>query len=285
MSLDERVARKQARSRCLKAHEIFLFWLAALAFWDFFFSSALFALPNIHYLTFPSATWTLIELVKRRDDLKQLSLHDFLGKTLSPSEAFKLIFFTPVVVAIGVGGWSLLVLIGAKIDPERAYQVWHLMMPSDFDKIEWSYSWLAVELICAGIVAPIAEEIVFRGIILQALLKKYSLGVAIIMTSLLFSIFHFDKSVLSAFIHSVIFSVVAVRFSSLYAPMLIHGLYNLMATILRVSCGVSLIADRNHFSSALYWLPELSLLVVALLVCVAYTIYTFHEQKRSTTCA
>jgi membrane protease YdiL (CAAX protease family) len=285
MRRKEHANAKKILSRRLESYEIFIFWLAALAFWDTLFSSSLFDLSNICYLTFPATAWTTIELIKRNGKFDQLSLDDFLGRRLSRREVVTVISFTPVVIAVGVGSWALLVLIGAEINPDRTYQVWHLMMPSDFQKIEWSYSWLTIHLICATIVAPIIEEIIFRGVVLRALLKKYSVTSAIICTSLLFAFFHLDKSYLSAFIQSVIFSVVAIRFRSLYAPMLIHGLYNLIVTILKVSLGLSLLADKSRFSSALYWLPELALLLAALLACVIYAIYTYRTRGTAATSA
>jgi membrane protease YdiL (CAAX protease family) len=280
MSIQNRAKVAFSRSRPLGACEIFIFWLATLAFWDAVFSAPILSFANIHYLAFPATALTVIALVKRTAEAERSQIKRYMGKDLSTAVIPSVLFFTAITVATGIGGWALLVLIEASIAPERTFRAWDFITSDSFNGLKWSYSWVAIDLICASIVAPITEEIIFRGVIQRALLKQYSVPGAIFGTALIFSLFHFDKSFLSAFMHSIIFSVVAIRFSSLYAPMLVHGLYNFTTSILRASMGVSLVADPARFDTVSYWLPELTLLGVALLICAVYAIHSFSRQRQ-----
>jgi membrane protease YdiL (CAAX protease family) len=278
----QKISAADSQPRPFRAYEIVVLWLAALAFWDAFFSLWSTNLPNIQYLTFPATGLTVIKIIKRNAKIEKSSFQRFIGRNLSSTDVFTALSLTPAVVATGVGGWSLLVLIGANINPDRTYSVWHLISESDFRNISWSPSWIVIEIIAAAIVAPILEEIVFRGILLQFLLKKYSVPTAISITSILFALLHFDKSFISAFIHSIIFSVLAIRFSSLYAPMLLHGFYNLSVSFLRIFLGVSLIADKNRFSSISYWAPELIFFAIGLLLLLIYSFHACTTRARFT---
>jgi len=256
--------------RPLRAREILIFWLAAFGFWEAVFSQ-LKLLPDIRYLAYPATAWTLIVLTKRTAD-EQISLGTLLGKSLARATLPGLFICTALTIATGFGGWALQVFIEASINPERTFRAWRFMSAEAFETVNWSYSWVAIELMCGAIVAPIMEEIVFRGVLQKALLKRYSLPRAILYTALIFSLFHLDKSLLSSFLHSVLYSIVAIRLSSLYAAMLVHGFYNLTTTILRTSVGLSLVVDKGRINAISYWLPEFSLLAVALLICIVWTI-------------
>jgi membrane protease YdiL (CAAX protease family) len=280
MSVQNKAGGAPSKSRPLQAYEIFIFWLAGLAFWDAVFSAQLFSLPNIRYLAFPATALTVIALLKRTAEAERVSIRTYLGKDLSTTAIPTVLLSTAITIGTGIGGWALLVLIEASIAPERTFRAWDFITAASFQTLKWSYSWVAIDLICASIVAPITEEIIFRGVIQKALLKRYSVPRAIFGTALIFSFFHFDKSFLSAFMHSIIFSLVAIRFSSLYAAMIVHGLYNLTTSILRASIGISLVADPVRLNTVSYWLPELSLLAVALLICAIYAIHIFPRQRQ-----
>jgi membrane protease YdiL (CAAX protease family) len=266
MSVGIRLKGRPQGVRALRAHEIVIFWFAALAFWGAVFSAELMTfLPNVEYLAFPAAGLTLIALIKTAAQAEHVTIGNFLGKDFCLAALPATLISTVLTIATGIGGWALLVLIEANINPERTYRVWNLMTPEAFQVVKWSYYWLAVELICAVVVAPITEEIVFRGLIQKSLMKRFSAPRAVLITALIFSCLHYDKCFPTAFIHSVIYSVLAIHLSSLYPGMLVHGIYNFIVTILRTSIGISLVADINRFDTVSYWLPELSLSAVTLL--------------------
>ena len=80
------------------------------------------------------------------------------------------------------------------------------------------------------IVAPIAEEILFRGYLLGKLRKYAPLWVAIIVTSLIFAIVHFAWNVgLDVFALSIALCLLRVMTGSLWASIMLHMLKNSVA--------------------------------------------------------
>ena len=84
---------------------------------------------------------------------------------------------------------------------------------------------LYIDVIMAVFVAPILEEIVFRGVIMNNL-RKYGIRVAIIINSLLFGLSHYNiEMIVPAFLTGIIFSYVAYKYSIKYS-ILIHFFIN-----------------------------------------------------------
>ena len=92
---------------------------------------------------------------------------------------------------------------------------------------------LYIDVIMAVFVAPILEEIVFRGVIMNNL-KKYGIRVAIIINSLLFGLSHYNiEMIVPAFLTGIIFSCVAYKYSIKYS-ILIHFFINAITKISQV---------------------------------------------------
>lgn len=95
-------------------------------------------------------------------------------------------------------------------------------------------------LITVGILGPIYEEIVFRGLILR-LLKRITLNryFAIIFSSLLFGIVHLNWfapfsaffSVISAFIFGLVVAAIWEKTENIYLCILFHMTYNFLAIL------------------------------------------------------
>ncbi len=80
------------------------------------------------------------------------------------------------------------------------------------------------------IAAPILEELIFRGVILEGLLKKYSPLQAIVISSLLFGLIHLNPSqFVSAFLGGLFIGWVYAINRNLILCILIHFTINLIA--------------------------------------------------------
>ena len=87
------------------------------------------------------------------------------------------------------------------------------------------YESLYTDIIMTVFVAPVLEEIVFRGVIMNNL-KKYGIRVAIIINSLLFGLSHYNiEMIVPAFLTGIVFSYVAYKYSIKYS-ILIHFFIN-----------------------------------------------------------
>jgi membrane protease YdiL (CAAX protease family) len=75
--------------------------------------------------------------------------------------------------------------------------------------------------------APIAEEILMRGYILNGLKNKYGAAVAVIISALLFAVLHFNfVQTLSAVICGLVLGLLYSKTNSISCCILAHALYN-----------------------------------------------------------
>ena len=87
------------------------------------------------------------------------------------------------------------------------------------------YESLYTDIIMTVFVAPVLEEIVFRGVIMDNL-KKYGIKTAIIINSIFFALSHYNTDmIIPAFFTGIIFSYVAYKYSIKYS-ILIHFFIN-----------------------------------------------------------
>ena len=87
------------------------------------------------------------------------------------------------------------------------------------------YEPLYIDMIMTVCVAPILEEIVFRGVIMNNL-KKYGIKIAIIVNSVFFALSHYNiEMIIPAFFTGIIFSYVTYKYSIKYS-ILIHFFLN-----------------------------------------------------------
>ena len=77
------------------------------------------------------------------------------------------------------------------------------------------------------IVAPIAEEFIFRGVILQRWATKWGIRAALIVSSLLFGILHANFLGLSMF--GLVMGVLYIKTRTLIVPIACHALNNVLA--------------------------------------------------------
>ncbi|WFD10982.1 CPBP family intramembrane glutamic endopeptidase [Tepidibacter hydrothermalis] len=89
----------------------------------------------------------------------------------------------------------------------------------------FKYPIIAIISVC--IVAPIYEEIIYRGIILKGLSKKYNDKVAIIVSALLFAIMHMNlQQGINAFLLGIVMGYLYTKTKSLYVSIFAHFINN-----------------------------------------------------------
>ena len=77
------------------------------------------------------------------------------------------------------------------------------------------------------IVAPLTEEIFFRGVVLSGFLKRYSPAAAIVLSAILFSIIHLNLyQMIGAFGIGLIFAWMRIVSGSLWPSIYLHALTN-----------------------------------------------------------
>ncbi len=92
---------------------------------------------------------------------------------------------------------------------------------------------LAVGLICYGIITPLAEEVIFRGIMYNELKRGYKLTVAMLVSALLFGFYHMNPvQGIYGFLMGLLMVYLYEYFGSFLWPVLVHMLANSLAYIL-----------------------------------------------------
>lgn len=93
--------------------------------------------------------------------------------------------------------------------------------------------WLGIA--CVAILGPILEELLFRGAITKVLLKKYNPVVAILISGLIFGLFHINPAqVVGATLIGFILGWIYYRTHSLIPCILIHILNNSLSVYLSI---------------------------------------------------
>jgi membrane protease YdiL (CAAX protease family) len=114
----------------------------------------------------------------------------------------------------------------------------HQAVVDDLDKAGGAK--LAVFAVVAALVAPVCEELLFRGLLLRALRRRMSPTAAVIVQALAFALAHpmlsptlGDFAVVPAlFMLGAVSGIVAVRKGDLSASILMHIGFNLVTTLL-----------------------------------------------------
>ena len=89
------------------------------------------------------------------------------------------------------------------------------------------------DIIYAICIAPVLEEIVFRGV-LMTYLKKYGIQTAIIVSSLFFGISHYNiYMIIPAFFIGIVLAYVSYKYSIKYS-ILLHILLNIVANMSKI---------------------------------------------------
>lgn len=92
-----------------------------------------------------------------------------------------------------------------------------------------------ISLIQVCILAPFIEEIIMRGFLLEGLKVNYSTRTALLVSSLLFALLHFNMvQTLSAFFCGIILGMLYLRTNSIFCCILAHVGYNLISYVTAV---------------------------------------------------
>ena len=127
-------------------------------------------------------------------------------------------------VLCAVPGLNLLFNLVGIIDSSASYQA---VAESQFSAS------LSVGLVCYGVITPLAEELIFRGIVYNELKKNYKLSIAMLISSLLFGLYHMNPvQGIYGFIMGLLMAYLYEYFGSFLWPVLVHMLANSIAYML-----------------------------------------------------
>jgi len=124
--------------------------------------------------------------------------------------------------------------------PFRNPQI-ELIAPGGFS---WSY--LLGMTFVTGIVAPIAEEIAFRGVLYGWLRQRFGVPAGVAISALLFSVAHGIPALIPALaVQGMVLALLYERSGSLWPPIIAHGTYTAATIILLYAALASGIAPAE----------------------------------------
>jgi len=149
-------------------------------------------------------------------------------KELFPSKSFNALLLFPVLFFL----WAAHNLIGEvnvaldKVLPPPAW-FWEL-----FNKVFESDYGIYGAILKVVIMAPVIEELIFRGVIMHGLMRNYSKFTAVFASALIFALFHLNPWQFPAtFILGIVLGILMVRTRNIYLCILGHAINNGLALI------------------------------------------------------
>lgn len=141
--------------------------------------------------------------------------------------------------------------------------------------------------LAVAIIAPVVEEILFRGIILRGFMHHYSANKSIVMSALLFGLFHLNPwQFFPAFVFGLLAAWWFVQTGSLVMCIFIHALNNSLSFILR-SLRIHIPGFTGNGGSLPefqpLWFNVLGIVMLAAGIAVLYTMFKRRESQTATT--
>jgi len=133
----------------------------------------------------------------------------------------------PAALGLGILGSEVENLTRALgLEPEFFIEVTRQMSQGGF--------WIAVAALA---VAPLAEEMLFRGVILTGFLRRYGTVRATVYTAILFAVIHLNPCQIgAAFVGGLFLGWLYVRTGSLWPCVAMHAVYNSQCLFLSTLC-------------------------------------------------
>ncbi len=136
-------------------------------------------------------------------------------------------------VVAGVGVLALLMI--ANYVAIYVAQALDYQMGVSYPPLNNAWQWI-LTVLCVCALPAIAEEILFRGLIREAF-RPYGDVTAIIVSSVLFALFHFNPAQsVYPMLYGMILGLVVAKTGKLYYAMIMHGVNNLV-TVIITYCG------------------------------------------------
>jgi uncharacterized protein len=148
-------------------------------------------------------------------------------------KVFPMRFFNPILLVFIT---TFLIAVQGLISEVNLFIDRYLPAPNWFMELfnnifESDYGWTGA-FIKVVVVAPVVEELIFRGVIMQGFMRNYPKILAILFSALLFALFHLNPWQFPAtFILGLLLGWLMVRTHSILLCILTHALNNLIVLL------------------------------------------------------
>ncbi|WP_346292959.1 type II CAAX endopeptidase family protein [Sphaerothrix gracilis] len=199
-------------------------------------------LQALTYLLLSLGLWPLIGWLGRKTKLRYRHLFG------PRPQRFSWVMATVLTVALlmfSLGAFQVSFYGLSFLAPELVEET--LQQPPTLFTSETAVPWLYSSLMMLNVVmvAPIAEEFIFRGVLLHRWGTKWNTPAAVVVSSLLFGILH--TNVVGLFVFGLVMALLYLRTRSLWAPIFCHMLNNILAIALELLAAPSAEMTLSEF--------------------------------------
>jgi membrane protease YdiL (CAAX protease family) len=157
--------------------------------------------------------------------LRERAFAEFARPVLSSRRIeLAIVALAKVLVLLGAFGamalWTWMSEGGYALEQRMAYS------PAVETERAFSRQAIFVQLVLGAVIAPVIEELVFRGLLYRAWEKRWGWFPSAVLVSVIFGLYH--PIFWSAFASSIVFVAVLRRVGSLWGPIIVHGFSNAM---------------------------------------------------------
>lgn len=132
-------------------------------------------------------------------------------------------------------------------------------------------------IVTAVIFAPVFEELLFRGLVLESLLRRHRRSFSVVVSSLFFAIVHFQPSVMfTAFVSGLVLGTIYLHTNSIFSTIILHSINNAIAYSLITLDLQNLSYYQILGGGSLYY----SVYGFCFVICVVATVETWRRRKR-----
>lgn len=172
--------------------------------------------------------------------------------------------FGLALVCLTLGENAVEAIIVANIDKKLAYSLWRFSPSLDPAPPFLSLN-VQLFLFISVVLAPVAEEFFFRGILLRALGAKFGFAAATVYSSLIFMLLHAQSSYhLTAFLFSCILCYLYAVSRSLLACIVAHSVVNLSAYVIPKHMEFHKVRTIDQLDALNFWIPQMWMLTIAI---------------------
>lgn len=176
------------------------------------------ALVSVPYIVM----WVLIARSAKR---RRITLAQLTGMRRPPLETIPLVVLFTFAALIAVAMWGAFVVqLGVKM-PNPTYEIARALKRSPVT--------LSIIALLSVTLGPFVEELLFRGIVLPSMRRKWGTTWAVVGSAFLFSVIHFQPwSIPALFAVGVVLGLIYVQTRSLWASVALHSTYNFVVALI-----------------------------------------------------
>jgi uncharacterized protein len=160
-------------------------------------------------------------------------IYGSVKSNISLKKIFPLRFFNPLIIILFIpffwGVHNIMEVVNIRVEKILPSPPWFWEL---FNKIfENDYGWWGA-FTKVAVIAPIVEELIFRGLILNGFRRNYSGLKSVLISALLFSLFHLNPWQMPAtFVLGLFLGWIMLRTNNIIAAMLGHSVNNLLVLL------------------------------------------------------